>query len=367
MQRWIKQTAKGKKRAEDLSYEEASAAAEAIASGHSTDAQTAAILISERLKTESPEEALAFAETFRKHSCSIPVPQALKQKLVDFGGPYTGRKTFAATIPSSLLLAEMGLPVYLHSSDALPPRYGTPLKDIVAELGISLKTGPVRTAENLEEAGIGFGETEELCPPLASLRKIRKELGVRTLLNTTEKIISPPGAENIMTGIFHRTVVDTNARLLRALGYKNMYMVQGVEGSEDLPVHRKSFLYHVTERETRCIDIDPKEAGIAAGRNKMMENLTLTEQADLIIQVLEGKGHSTEKGKYAHLLTTYNTGVRCYLFGLTPTICDGIQLAEKKLEAGKGLQQLKLWRELSNEAHFTDRPREQRQRRNCPV
>ncbi|MCY8137544.1 hypothetical protein [Bacillus inaquosorum] len=44
---------------------------------------------------------------------------------VDFACPYTGRRSFLATIPASLLLAENGIPAFLHSSDALPPKYAT--------------------------------------------------------------------------------------------------------------------------------------------------------------------------------------------------------------------------------------------------
>ncbi|PRO67205.1 anthranilate phosphoribosyltransferase [Alkalicoccus urumqiensis] len=341
MQEFIKQVARGKKRAQDLSYEDARRAAEMICSGEADDAQTAALLVAERLKEESPDEAVAFAEVLREHTTHIPVIEEVQARMIDFGGPYTGRNMFAQTIPSALLLAAEGIPVYLHSGEALPPKYAVPLKHIVSDIGIDTGAPPEQIGRSLEEAGIGFGDTEKLCPPLQRIRRVRELIGVRTFLNTIEKMLSPAGARSIMVGIFHRTVVDTNSELLRRLGFDHMYMVQGAEGSEDLPAHRKSFLYHVTQEETISFDLNPDDTGIGIRRNKELETLTLPEQTELIEGVLRGNGHPD-----AHALTVYNTGVRYFLFGHRPTVDEGIQLAESQLSAGAGWDQLEKWRKI---------------------
>lgn len=80
------------------------------------------------MKTESPEELLAFTEALRNSSKTLNLSKAVKDAVIDFAGPYTGRHSFLATIPASLLLAGNGVPVFLHGSDALPPKYGTSVK-----------------------------------------------------------------------------------------------------------------------------------------------------------------------------------------------------------------------------------------------
>lgn len=121
MQQWIKEVARGKRGARDLAYEEAKQAAEAIVTGNASPAQTAAFLIAERIKTESPEELLAFTEALRNSSETLSLSKAVKDAVIDFAGPYTGRHSFLATIPVSLLLSGYGIPAFLHSSDAYRP------------------------------------------------------------------------------------------------------------------------------------------------------------------------------------------------------------------------------------------------------
>lgn len=79
MQQWIKEVARGKRGARDLTYEEARQAAEAIVTGNASPAQTAALLIAERIKTESPEELFAFTEALRNSSESLSLSRACKR------------------------------------------------------------------------------------------------------------------------------------------------------------------------------------------------------------------------------------------------------------------------------------------------
>lgn len=349
MQQWLKKVARGSKMAQDLTYKEAKQAALSIVNGEATEAQTAAFLVAERLKEESPGEILAFAEVFREAMEPIPLSPLTQKRVIDFGGPYTGRNSFAITVPAALLLAEEGLPVYLHSGGSLPPKNAVSLKDIIGSLGINVNADVSTIAASIESLGIGFGNTELLCPPLAALRPVREQIGVRTFLNTMEKILNPAGAASILTGVFHRTVVETNAQVLRRLNFKNIYMVQGMEGSEDLPIHRKSFLYHISQKNTGSFDLDPEDVGIAARRNKSLEELSLMQQVNLIEKVLKGKGNND-----THDLVTYNAGVRYFLFGHVSSIKAGIELADAQLRSQVTWKHLLTWREKSNEAHSID-------------
>ncbi|MCY9082213.1 glycosyl transferase [Bacillus inaquosorum] len=94
-------------------------------SGEASDVQIAAFLIAERIKTESPDELLGITEAMRAYSSVLQLPPHIGGHAVDFAGPYTGRRSFLATIPASLLLTGSGIPAFLHSSDALPPKYAT--------------------------------------------------------------------------------------------------------------------------------------------------------------------------------------------------------------------------------------------------
>ncbi|MDQ0339989.1 anthranilate phosphoribosyltransferase [Caldalkalibacillus uzonensis] len=343
MQQWIKEVARGKKGARNLTANEALAAAKAIVEGKATDAQLAAFLVAQRLKGETAEELLAFVDTLRKAAPTIKLPELLRTKLIDLAGPYNGRNTFAATVPVALLLADQGLPVLLHSSDALPPKKGTSVKTIVHRLGIQVDQSTSQIAHTLTGVNIGFAWTEKLCPPLQAVRRVREEIGVRTLLNTVEKILNLAQAQAVMVGVFHKTVVETNAAVLRAMGYKQAYIVQGAEGSEDLPVHRTSFVYEVGEEGIERFELDPAAYGLKHRKDNDKEKLSADQQVDIIRRLL--KGEQSEELAYYRDQVLWNAGVRYYLFSHLPSIEEGIELARKQLAEGRGEKRLAIWQD----------------------
>lgn len=342
MKQFIKEVARGKRGSKDLSYEEAELAANEIIQGNATDAQLSAFLIAQRLKVESPEELLAFVKQFSDHTTKLSLSSKLKKEIVDFAGAYTGRNSFAATIPVSILLSEQGLPVFLHSSDSLPPKYGTALKEIVRKLGISHEQNADELKTSIEKNNIGFASAEVFNPTLSEIRKVREEIGVRTLFNTVEKLLNISNAKSIMLGAYHKTAINKIIPIFKGLDFDQVFIVQGVEGSEDLPVYRNSFVYKINGDEAESLIVSPKEYGFNFGKDEVNEKLSLDEQVQIIEKVLSGVQAEEISAYRSQVL--FNTGIRSYLFGLTDSIEDGINKAEQQLNDGIGTKQLEKWR-----------------------
>jgi anthranilate phosphoribosyltransferase len=339
MQQWLKEVARGKRGSKDLDYQQTKEVAQSIINGDATDAQIAAYLIALRLKTESPEELLAFVHAFGDESEKI---DSIQQSIIDLASPYNGRNTFTGSIPTAILMAEYGLPVFLHGSDALPPKYGIAMKEILSLLGIEISQNAPRLAKTITEAGIAFASTEEFCTSLGKLRKIRKELGVRTLLNTVEKLLNLANADSIMMGAYHRTAINKIAPIFKGLSYKNVYVVQGMEGSEDLPVHRNSFIFKITDNEMESFIVNPGEYGLMAPEVDKDIKLSASVQSDITMALLSGEQSEFLQTYYNQVL--FNTGIRYHLFGAVPGIGEGIEIAKEQLKAQKGLRQLEKWK-----------------------
>ncbi len=67
------------------------------------------------------------------------------------------------------------------------------------------------------------------------------------------------------------------------------------------------------------------------------------ENAEAFRQVLLGGTHADAKRDAVVL----NAGFGCYVYGLTTTIEDGIQLARSTLESGKATEVLQRWTQVS--------------------
>ncbi|ADU29151.1 anthranilate phosphoribosyltransferase [Evansella cellulosilytica] len=343
MRQWIKQLAKGSNRAKDLTYDDAWSAAHSIFNGEATDVQLAAFLIAQRIKKESPEEVAAFVHFLRERAMTIPLPEQITSQLIDFSGPYDGRKTFAVTVPVSILLAESGMPVYLHSSDTLPPKRGSTLKAIFEQLQIPVQSTAEDIATSIKEYNIGFGWTESLCQPLSKIRHVREQIEVRSFINIVEKLLNLSHAQSIMLGIFHKSVLNTNVTSIRNLGFKKAYIVQGAEGSEDMPIHRKSFVYEVTKEEVNHIELDPQSYGLHEAKDDQKESLTLQDQVKLMEAILHGE--EAEELTYFRKQVIYNAAARYYFYGNAASMEEGIERVIEQLKNKRGAHHLDKWRQ----------------------
>ncbi|MFP7412977.1 anthranilate phosphoribosyltransferase [Priestia filamentosa] len=342
MQQWIKEVARGQRGAKDLPFEEAEKAAHMMATGEATDVQIATFLTGQRIKTETPEELDAFVKVYRENSEQINVNENIRENLVDYSSPYAGRNSFFATIPVNVLLASRGMPICLHSSNSLPPKYGTTIKDVLTELGINTEESVDEIATSLEKNKIGFYHTEKLSPPLKRLRSIRKEMGIRTTFNTVEKMLNLAHAPNIVLGAFHRTAINKILPVFKTLDVKKAVVVQGIEGSDDLAVHRNSFVFQIQDGQESSFIVSPKEYDLYLPEEEFVKKRSLQNQVETIESVLKGEKNDL----YAYNQVVLNTALRLYLFGYESSIADGVAWARNALDRRVGQEVLKEWRSI---------------------
>jgi len=339
VRRFIKEVGRGKEGARDLTLEEASEAAAMILDGRSSDAQTAAFLMAVRVKGEAPQEISAFAEALRQQTRRISVDPAQLPAVLDCAGPHDGRKGFAATIPVSILCAGVGIPILLHSSPTLPPKLGCSLEDILQAAGYSAPTTPQEVGEDLRRRKVAYYSAEILCPPLARLRRLREDMGVRTLLNTAEKLLNNAGARQMLVGVNHQSAVDRLSAMPLPEGVDRLVIVQGLDGSEDLPVHKVSAAFVMNrDRRSRRHVLDPSTYKLNA---ELRRDYSAAQQAEIIERVLSGEDHPSiviERN-----LVLYNAAFRMWMFGARESLTDGLQEALELLKSGRCLTRYIAW------------------------
>lgn len=331
----LKEVGRGKRGARDLTYEEARRAAELIVEGGATDAQTGAFLVAERIKMENEDEIAAFADVLRRHALRRPLPGA-----VDCAGPYDGRaKSFFATLPAAFLLAACGVPAALHGSRALPPKWGVTLPDILGVWGVDCNTpaGLERLLAAGDETGVQFVPAELGCPPLARMREIRTQLGLRTVFNTAEKLMRYAEAPYLALGIFHGTVFEKTAHLASRYGFRRALIIQGVEGSEDVTVGRRTRMLLAEDGQTELVTVDPEALGVQAELPET--EWTAERQADIAEAVLRGDDSLPAFANMAVL----NAGIRLWLAGAAATIEAGIGLARDARSSGQADRLFRRW------------------------
>jgi anthranilate phosphoribosyltransferase len=332
----LKEVGRGKRGSRDLTYDESVQAAELILNESATPAQIGAFLIAERIKMSSPEEIKAFIDVCRSKSKIHPIPGGL-----DCAGPYDGRKkSFYSTFPTAFVLCASGVPVTLHSSPSLPPKNGLTLHGLLKGLHVASEQLDITSLlKAAEQTGFLFIPTEKWCHPLAQLRSIRTEIGMRTLLNTVEKLLRLSDAPFMTLGIYHGTIIDKVIEVLRRTGVEKGLVIQGLEGSDDISVERITRVHWVTKEETTQLIIDPELMELQVHYPDIQ--WSLKHQCDIILSVLQGKADLP----YINTVLL-NAGVRIWLCGNAQSIEEGIYQAKYIIDNGYALQKFSLWKDL---------------------
>lgn len=336
----LKEVGRGKRGARDLGYEEAVAAAEMIFDQSATPAQIGAFFLAERIKMESVDELYAFVNACRSHAIRFPRPDSL-----DCAGPYDGRKSsFMASFAAAFVLASAGLPVTLHGTESLPPKWGITLPDVLREMGIDEGVrGREQTIRAAQQTGVLFVPAESWCPPLGRLRQIRVELGLRTILNTVEKLADYSHSPYLVYGVFHNTMFDRTAQLLQRLDYRKALIVQGAEGSEDVYVDRPTRTYLVENGNAKLHLIDPETYGLESSLPDI--TWTAAKQLHVTETVLTGEAHMAFINQ-----TILNAGLRLHLAGLFDSVEEGVYTSKSLLEGKSPWQLFCRWREALSDA-----------------
>src|SRR4249920_375926 len=177
----------------DLTRIEAAGAMEAIMSGTATDAQIAAFLTALRMKGETVEELIGFAQVMRSRVARVhtrPEETAAltgtdREMLVDTcgtGGDASG--TFNVSTATAFVVAGAGLRVAKHGNRSMSGLTSSSLcgsADVVEALGVNLDLEPAQVTRCVDEIGIGFLYAPLLHTAMKHVMAARREVGIRTV------------------------------------------------------------------------------------------------------------------------------------------------------------------------------------------
>lgn len=310
----LRKVGAGSNRSKSLTLDEARCAATTILEGKATSAQVGALLIAMRLKEEVPEELAGFALAIRDHSQAMPTPAA---PVVDCAGAYDGRvRTIPVGAAAALVAATAGVSSLFHGIAGLG-RSGLSPGEILTGL-LPNRTG---------SASVRYVDQNDYCPALAALKPLRNELGLRTAFNTAEKLVGlaleGAGVRSLVVGVFHGAYLEKVARTAALLGIRRALIIQGLEGSDDLPVTRDSRVWELQDGEMRSWAVELSSLGIQRFPAAAMEGQGLSFALRALRNALAGDGSAIQES------VLLNTGMRLYLADKTPTLADGVQMARE--------------------------------------
>jgi anthranilate phosphoribosyltransferase len=316
-----------------------------VLSGKCTDAQIAALLISLRMKGETVEEIVGFAEAIRAAAAPLPIDRAAESiavtgtgrealaedcendSLVDTsgtGGDASG--TFNISTATALVTAGAGVRVAKHGNRSISSKCGS--ADVVEALGINIQLSPERAAQCLREIGICFLYAPNLHPAMKQVQGVRRELRLRTMFNLLGPLTNPARANGQVVGVYSLELVEKLAEALSMLGLRRALVVHGLDGLDEITVTGVTRIAEAREGSVRSYEVEPEEFGMKRASLQEIAGGDATENAAIIRAVLGGEKSARRD------VVLLNAAAALVASGRADHIAAALSLAAKSIDSG---------------------------------
>jgi anthranilate phosphoribosyltransferase len=319
--------------------------------GKCTDAQIAALLVALRMKGETVEEIVGFAEAIRSAARPLPIDRvrtealavsgtgrdALQEEWVDSvvdtsgtGGDASG--TFNISTATALVTAGAGVRVAKHGNRSISSKCGS--ADVVEALGINIQLSPEQAAECLRDVGICFLYAPNLHPAMKQVQGVRRELRMRTMFNLLGPLTNPARADGQVVGVYSLELVEKLAEALSMLGLRRALVVHGLDGLDEITITGKTRVAEARDGAVRSYEIEPEEFGIKPATLAEISGGDAAENAAIIRAVLEGEKSARRN------VVLLNAAAALVAAGKAEHIAPAIPLAARSLDSGAAREKL---------------------------
>jgi anthranilate phosphoribosyltransferase len=302
-----------------------------IMRGEMSPTLIAAIITGLRVKKETIGEIAAAAQVMREFSTKVPVADG--DDLVDTCG--TGgdaSHSFNISTAAAFVAAAAGVRVAKHGGRAVSSSSGS--ADVLEALGVNINLTPEQVARCIDATGVGFMFAPHHHSAMKFAAPVRKELGVRTLFNILGPLTNPAGAKNQLLGVFHPDLVGIQARVLQRLGSRNVMVVHGSDGMDEISVSAETLVAELKDDVVREYTIHPSALGLKLHEAQSIRVDGVEQSKAMVLAALVN-----EPGA-ARDVVALNAGACIYVSGRAASLEQGLQQALAVMASGAARERL---------------------------
>jgi anthranilate phosphoribosyltransferase len=333
-----------------LAREQAREVMAEVLAGKCTDAQIAALLVALRMKGETVEEIVGFAEAIRSAAAPLPINPATSgaldlsgtgrdalaesaDSLVDTsgtGGDASG--TFNISTATAFVTAGAGVRVAKHGNRSISSKCGS--ADVIEALGINIQLSPERSAQCLREIGLCFLYAPNLHPAMKQVQAVRRELRMRTMFNLLGPLTNPAKASGQVVGVYSLDLVEKLAEALSMLGLRRALVVHGLDGLDEITITGPTRIAEARLGNVRSYEVTPEEFGLSRATLADIAGGDAAENAAIIREVLDGKKSPRRN------VVLLNSAAALVASGKAEHLLEAIPLAVTSIDSGAAAEKL---------------------------
>jgi anthranilate phosphoribosyltransferase len=244
---------------QDLGLDGAHRAMGVVMRGEANPAQIAGFLVALRAKGETPGEIAGCVRALREHVVPVRPARSDLTDVVGTGGD--GAHTFNISTAAAIVVAACGHGVAKHGNRALSSLAGS--ADVLEALGVAIDLPPADVATLIDEVGFGFMFAPNHHPAMRFAGPVRRELGIRTVMNLLGPLTNPAGVPTQVIGVPSPDLVTVFAEVAAELGTERTVVVHGAGGIDELSPAGVSLLAIAGPQGVTRQTVSPRTLGFA--------------------------------------------------------------------------------------------------------
>jgi len=310
----------------DLSFLEMEEFMEELTDGNLNGSQIAGFLVGLNAKGYSPREIAGAVSVLRRKKTPFPAAGPL---LDTCGTGGDGIGTFNISSLAALTAAACGARVAKHGNRAVSSSSGS--ADFFRALGVPTELAPDRAAALLDATGFAFLFAPQYHPAMRHAAQVRRELGMKTILNLAGPLANPAEARFQLLGVFAEGLCRPVAEAARILGVERAMIVHGLDGQDEISVTGATRIVSLEGGEVRESLFEPASLGLPEHPLEALRVGTAEENAAVALRLMAGE----EEPAAIRDAVLLNAGAALAVAGLAGGIEEGYQLARAALSEGR--------------------------------
>lgn len=321
-----------------LTSEDVDQALVKILDGNVPDAQVAAFLAGARVAhRDLQEDFLAAAVRRFKFEARKVKSDSTFVDIVGTGGD--GQNTFNVSSTSAIVASGIpGIRVAKHGGPSSTSKSGA--SDLFSALGADITKVNAETApEILSKSDLCYLSAPMFHPIMSSVRRMRKELGIPSILNLVGPLLNPAPLEASVVGVYLKELGPVFAETIRelrkdsAVPTAEAFVVWGAEGLDEISVAGITHIWHLTKSgEINHIEVTPDDFGLQRHPISEVRSGTPEQNAETTKLLLENKLPD------GHPILDYvliNTSALAVVDGKAANWKEGVKLARESISSGR--------------------------------
>lgn len=303
---------------------------ESVVNGSCTEAQIGAVLYALSQQELDDEVFFALVEEIRNFAIRVDVSE---ENIVDSCGTGAdGASTINISTSAAIVAASCGAKVIKQTNSNISSLCGSSNFLDALEIGIS-KT-PDEVKKQFEKSGIAFVHSPYFNRFASKINPIRRQIGLKTMLNFTGPLINPVFPKNQLIGVSSSSMSEKIVTALQRFNLNRALVVCAKEPLlDELSTCGVTQVFELCSGETASYTIHPSDFGIDTAKIEDLKGGMPQENAKIISEIFQGKISKQHQTKAD--IIALNTGAMLYLASMANDIKHGFELAKEEIYSGK--------------------------------